>query len=91
MHESEGGREDILQTVLDDGMGLAPANFHECPRTGHGPLDLLGDRQDPSGLPKFIKVFQNAPPSHRTFPTNHPNPKHLTTMDTMGIFYSTKY
>ena len=64
MNQSYFGRQQILDAMAADSVGVAAAEFHQCipPLRLDLPLDAGGQTLRQSAIAKFIQVFHGQPP-----------------------------
>ena len=55
-------RQQMIQAVLDDAVGLAAANFHQHPGLGDRPPDFVDDFFGKRLIAIFIEIFHGEPP-----------------------------
>jgi hypothetical protein len=56
MYQLDFRREQLIQPVMHNGVGLAAADLHDRPRAGGNAADLIQPGFDQFGVAKFIYV-----------------------------------
>ncbi len=52
-------REHLVQAVLDDGMRLATADFHNHPGSGHKGMNLVQNTSHQCYVPILVEIFHS--------------------------------